>query len=110
LTPEQDFVFREKIEEMIKSKEIVIDGDPQIDFVRGISLKKSGRIFINLGAMQWHLTTEDVLVLLLTETIIHEHIHLLLKDYTDIGNSYVEEDICKLMSGQNKQIFNTRAS
>ena len=100
MTPEQDFVFKETIERMINLGRIVIDGEPPIETVRGISLKQSNKIFINLSAVQWQLHTEDTLKESLTETIIHEHTHILLKDYTSIGNSDMEEHICKVMAGQ----------
>lgn len=100
MTPDLKFVFKKHIEDMITGNEIVIDGNHDVDIVRGISLKESDRIFINLGAIQWQLVDDDEMSEMMAETIIHEYIHLLLKDYTSIGNSDIEEHICKVLANQ----------
>lgn len=73
---------------------------------KGFACPGKNEIFINLSAMQWKpfLDDEDFLINIMSKTLTHETIHILIgtKDYNNPDGYTIdgEERVCALMANQ----------
>lgn len=91
-----DFVYKDYIENMIDNDEIIMFEENPLENVRGLSLDYD--ILINLSASQWKGLDSDTLIEEMGKTIVHEHIHRILKSFKIPLEQ--QEEICKIMAEQ----------
>ena len=94
---EIDFIYIDYIKEQIDKGTLLILHNGILEDVKGLSLS-SGKILINLSAIQWKNMTELALIEALPKTIHHEILHTILKDYRN--NLEWEENMCQILSNQ----------
>lgn len=93
-------LFNKEISKILKKEKINILSDKPMCEIRGLSIKKGNRIFINLNAIQWKKLTENMFINELSKTITHELTHLYCSENEPLRPLKYEEEVCKIMAGQ----------
>ena len=76
-----DFIFQNNLERRLKRDKIKVLSDAPIEKIKALAFFGIKEILINLSADQWKYLDEDILVRMMTQTITHENIHLLIDRY-----------------------------
>ena len=98
---EFNFIFESELQQMIDTNvfKLFNSSIKDINTIRGISINSLQQIYINLTAIQYKQLNEYILIHQLSNTVVHEYMHLLIYDITG-KDSLGDEKICLIMAGQ----------
>jgi len=102
---ELSFQYRETLQKNIKKHNIILqdeeyDINAHMELIRGLYLSTLNQIIIHLDASAYKDVSEECLFTALSETIVHEFTHSLIKVNCNNDNLKAEERIAQLMAGQ----------